>query len=223
MTVHYPSEGFVFLVTYGRSGSTLLQTVLQSIDGYFIRGENNNVLLPIYRAYKRIHTARYKHGLKEKEPIRPWYGSDEFSPATFGEKLTGLFLEEVIRAPRGQRVVGFKEIRFHEADEDFEGLLDFMNRFMAPAKFIFNKRNWEDVAKSAWWATMDPDKVRNIVETCDGLYRAYQDAHPDQCITLQYEDYKGRPEALRPLFDFLGEDFDLDKLEAVLGRHLPHS
>lgn len=223
MTVHYPSEGYVFLVTYGRSGSTLLQTVLQSIDGYFFRGENNNVILPMFRAFKRIHSARFKHGLKEKHPSLPWYGADEFDPASFGQKLADLFIEEVIRAPRGKRVVGFKEIRFHEAEEEFEELLDFMARFFAPAKFIFNTRNWEDVAKSAWWASMDTGKVRGIVENCDAIYKAYQEAHPTQCITLKYEEYKGQPENLRGLFDFLGENFDLDRMQAILGHHLPHS
>src|SRR5688572_1085508 len=33
--------GHLFIVTYGRSGSTLLQGVLNSIPGYLIRGEND--------------------------------------------------------------------------------------------------------------------------------------------------------------------------------------
>jgi hypothetical protein len=36
--------GYVFIVTYGRSGSTLLQGVLNSIPGYLVRGENRQAL-----------------------------------------------------------------------------------------------------------------------------------------------------------------------------------
>lgn len=37
--------GSILVITYGRSGSTLLQGILNSIDGILIRGENHNFLL----------------------------------------------------------------------------------------------------------------------------------------------------------------------------------
>ena len=53
-----PKDGFVFVVTYGRSGSTLLQTVLQSIDGYFIRGENTGKFPPMVPGLGRMSLNR---------------------------------------------------------------------------------------------------------------------------------------------------------------------
>lgn len=223
MNFWQPKDGYVFVVTYGRSGSTLLQTVLQSIDGYFIRGENNHALLPLFRSYKRVHQARYVHGAKEIGETGPWYGADEISPTHFGEALTNAFVQEVLRPPRDARVVGFKEIRFHEANkQEFIDYLDFMARYFAPAKFIFNMRKWEDVSKSGWWKTMNPEKVKADIERCDSWYKNYAEAHPERSFLLQYEDYAGKPEQLEGLFEFLGEPFDLEKLKAVTERRLPH-
>ena len=36
--------GYVFVMTYGRSGSTLLMGLLNTIPGYLIRGENDDAL-----------------------------------------------------------------------------------------------------------------------------------------------------------------------------------
>lgn len=45
--------GYLFVVTYGRSGSTLVQGLLNSIPGYLIRGENRGVLYRLYQYHSR--------------------------------------------------------------------------------------------------------------------------------------------------------------------------
>ncbi len=218
-----PSKGFVFVVTYGRSGSTLLQTVLQSIEGYHIRGENNNALLSLFRAFKRIRSAKEEHGYKEISAHGPWYGADMFEPDRFAAKLLQAFLEEVLQPPKDARVVGFKEIRFNESGpNEFIDLLDFMAHHFSPTKFIFNMRRWEDVSQSGWWKDCDPEKVRQEVEKNDRQFQAYAEDHPDTCYLMRYEDYSGKPEAFGGLFEFLDEPFDLDRLSLVTGRRLKH-
>ena len=44
----------VLIVTYGRSGSTLLQGILNSIEGCLIRGENDNFCFALYQAHQSI-------------------------------------------------------------------------------------------------------------------------------------------------------------------------
>ncbi|NVK40229.1 MAG: sulfotransferase [Oceanospirillaceae bacterium] len=223
MTNRQPKDGYVFVVTYGRSGSTLLQTVLQSIDGYFIRGENNNAILPLFRTYKRIRSALEEHGYKEIGEHGPWFGADKFNPDRYARKLLDVFVEEVIQPPEDARVIGFKEIRFNETGpKEFFDLLNFMADHFKPAKFIFNMRRWEGVSKSGWWKDYEPDKVRREVEKNDRQFMAYAEEYPERSILLRYEDYSGKPENLRDLFDFLGEPFDLDKLKAISERRLKH-
>src|SRR3954464_1127587 len=43
--------GFVFVVTYGRSGSTLVQGLLNALPGTLVRGENNFYILPLFQAW----------------------------------------------------------------------------------------------------------------------------------------------------------------------------
>jgi len=214
----------VFIVTYGRSGSTLLQKVLQSIDGYFIRGENNHTLYPLFLAWRRAHEARFQFGKNNHEETNPWYGADAIQPGAFGAKLCQAFLEEVIRPPEGARVVGFKEIRFHEAGEAlFEPYLDFIYENFENSKFIFNMRRWENVSKSSWWATMKPERVQAIVEECDTLYTAYAARYPERCHMMHYEDHAGNADAYTGMFEFLGEPFDRTKVASLIEKRLDHA
>ncbi|MCK0067975.1 sulfotransferase [Kordiimonas laminariae] len=215
---------FVCIVTYGRSGSTVLQTVLQTIPGYHIRGENMNVLYSLYRAANAAHSTRYDHGNKDHGMEEPWYGADKVVPERFSKKLIDIFVEEIIQPPSDARVIGFKEIRFHEAGpEQFEDYLNFIHENLAPCKFVFNVRNWQDVSKSGWWASMDQELVRGIVESCDSMYAAYQQKYPERTLQLSYDETKNNPAAFQPLFDFLGEPFDLEKVTEIVGRRLKHT
>ena len=44
----------VFVVTYGRSGSTVLQNMLNALPGHILRGENANLLAPLVRAWQDL-------------------------------------------------------------------------------------------------------------------------------------------------------------------------
>lgn len=215
---------FIFIVTYGRSGSTVLQSVLQSIPGYFVRGENMNVLFPLYKASLAAHTTRYQHGKKNHAPDDPWYGADEVVPEDFTARLRAAFVEEILRPPADTRVAGFKEIRFHEAGEEhFEPFLNFIHETFEGCKFVFNTRPWQEVSRSGWWASMDPARVEEIITTADGYYESYLSKYPERGIRMRHEITREDPEAFMPLFDFLGETYDAETVASVAGRRLGHT
>lgn len=216
-------EGYVFIVTYGRSGSTLVQTLLQSINGYFIRGENANSLLPLFQSVSRIAAARVAHGYREIEQQGPWYGINRVDPERYAKKLIDVFVNEILQPPEDARVIGFKEIRVHEANGgEFERYLDFMASHFAPVKFIFNQRGWEDVANSGWWKNCDSDMVKDMVEEADGLYEDYAAKHPERCFVAKYEDYLDNPDYWRAMFEFLGEVYDPATVKKLCDRQLKH-
>lgn len=216
-------QGHVFIVTYGRSGSTLLQSVLQSIDGYLIRGENNNALLSLFRSSKRIANAKIEHGYREIESFGPWYGIDQADDKTYACKLVAAFVDEVLRPTADTRVLGFKEIRFHEAQgAEFEGYLNFIAEHFPSTKFIFNHRNWQDVARSGWWKDCDPKMVEDLVTGADQQFEAYAAQYPERCFSTRYEQFQNNPGAFAPLFEFLGEPFDLEAVTAKSEKTLRH-
>ena len=44
----------VFVITYGRSGSTLLQNMFNALPGYVLRGENNNILSSLVQSWEAL-------------------------------------------------------------------------------------------------------------------------------------------------------------------------
>ena len=216
-------EKFIVVVTYGRSGSTLLQTILQTIPGAMIRGENNNALYPLFRSWKRAWNTRYNKGQEPAPVTGPWYGADEIVPRRFGEKLADVFVDEILQPRHDTRLLGFKEIRFHDVEDgDFDEFLDFIRDFFPPCYLIFNTRRASDVARSSWWKDVDTNQVLQMVEELDALYAAYATSHSDDTMLLRYDDYVRNPEVLRPLFELLGEEFDRAAVDLAMSRELRH-
>ncbi|MDM4723512.1 hypothetical protein QTQ03_29485 [Micromonospora sp. WMMA1363] len=91
---------FVFIVTYARSGSTLLAGILNSLPGYRICGENYNALYRLYQADTAIAKAcdRYS-GDGYLVPQNAWYGVPRIRPHRFRAELVDNFVSnEVISA-----------------------------------------------------------------------------------------------------------------------------
>ncbi|HEY9292796.1 MAG TPA: hypothetical protein VIP98_16060, partial [Microlunatus sp.] len=75
------SLGYLFVVTYGRSGSTLLQGILNSIPGYLVRGENRSVLRHLYKYQQGLDRDRSLL-YRPEQPLpttHAWFGMDLFS------------------------------------------------------------------------------------------------------------------------------------------------
>jgi len=215
-------KGTIFIVTYGRSGSTLLQSLLQSIPGSHIVGENFNVLDGLFQAAQRARKTRQKWGRKAHPKDHPWHNADRVRPARFERGLVALFTQEVLVPPKDVRWFGFKEIRFVTAGQDFDAFLRFYKRNFHNAFFVFNSRNAEDVAKSAWWKDKPLDQVLNMVRTMDERFATFAAANPDCTQHVRYEDTLRDPASLQPLFDKLGEPLDMDLVQEIMARRLTH-
>jgi len=213
---------FVFIVTYGRSGSTLVQNILNSIDGYLIRGENNNVLFDLYKSYQKVVFAKQRFGQEFLEKESPWYGADLLGPEKYGRKMIHLFVNEILNPTDDYKVLGFKEIRYFEHPKEFDNFLNFMRHFFYPAAFIFNKRDPNEVKNSGWWKQQEPDKVVKLISEYDLMMDNYAKKFPDNTYIVKYNEYTKNPESLRGLYEFLGEKFDLNKIKKVLSKKLTH-
>lgn len=225
--LHQPPGGYVFVVTWGRSGSTLLQNLLNAIPGYCIRGENNNVLAEMARTWAAVETSDPMRGMRKlgrtTTAEHPWYGAEAISPDHLGQVLADVFARDVLQLPPGTRVAGFKEIRYHLPRPDPMLTIRFMARFFPQARFVVNTRSHEATMKSGWWATMNPDQVRSQLQLAEGVFDRIAAEFPKRTLRLHYDDYASQPEALHPLYDFLGEPFDADQIAAIMDNRLTHS
>ncbi len=222
----HPPDGYLFLVTYGRSGSTLVQHLLNRIDGVTLRGENNNALWHIFNAWHALDSAAPIRDLRARGgttgPAQPWFGAEAIDADALGHAMVHAFVTTVLRPPPGTRVAGFKEIRMHADPSLFAPYLDFIRRFFPGSRFVFNTRDHAAVARSAWWAICDPAYVRATLAEAEALFAAYARANPDCCAALHYDDYMRDPAALQPLFDLLGQRPPDNVIAEVLAQQLDH-
>lgn len=210
---------FVFIVTFGRSGSTLLQGILNSIPGYCMRGENEATLLHLFIAADKI-AATSKKGREKTDPTDPLFGADLLEPAAFGQRLADIFLSSCLQPPEGTRCIGFKEVRHtprYIPDRFFPSYLDFIQAVFPGAGLIFNIRNVNETLNSGWWAAGEREGSRVELDATIDRFTSYA-ATRSNCFVFSYDLLRENSDYCRDLFDFLGEPFDQNRLEEVLSR-----
>lgn len=166
---------YVFIITYGRSGSTLLMNLINSCEGCCIKGENNGALYSIYECYNKIIDAQCNHGKNSDRPTSPWRGITDVDAQGFGRKLANSFVDEVINPGRNDFLCGFKEIRFSCRDvPDLQGYVRFLYEFFPGTQIIFNHRRLENVAASKWWAKV-PDAA-SMLKAMDERFNDFEES-----------------------------------------------
>jgi Sulfotransferase family len=212
---------YVFVVTYGRSGSTLLMSLLNAIPGYRICGENYNALYRLYQADAAVGAARERFcGTSELAPQSSWYGMPRVRPHRFRAELVDSFVNHVLRPEPGDRVLGFKEIRYTPGHvPDLAEYLRFLHDCFPYTKVVFNHRDPAAVARSAWWARY-PNAEETVREADERLRSVPADhRHFHFC----YDEIDDSLANIAELFRFLGEEFDEMSVRAVLGKaHSPY-
>jgi hypothetical protein len=209
---------YVFVVTYGRSGSTLLAGILSSAPGVMIRGENGGVLQDLFRYHQTM--THHRDRLARADPLpahHPWWGIDEYRDESAYRDFRALLLDTVLHPAPDTRVVGFKEITW--LPEQLPELLDFTGHVFPGARFILNTRNLADVAQSKWWAR-NPDAMTELT-AMEQRYVDALDALGDAAYRVHYDDYVADPTVLRGLFTWLGLEFDESRVREVMA--VPHS
>ena len=207
----------VFVMTYGRSGSTLLMGVLNSIPGYLIRGENRHAMRHLYDFHRCGLAERDRvDPRRASQPTHPWFGIESFDEQASLRHIRGLAEATLLRPEPDTRVTGYKEIRWY--DEDLPDYLAFLRQVFPGARFVLNTRHLPDVAASNFWTHKD-DPLGRLEVIEDRMLRAAAGLG-DAVHRVHYDDYVADPTALRSLFDWLGEPWDEERVRAILAvRH----
>ena len=223
----HPEGGYVFIVTYGRSGSTLIQTLLNAIPGYLIRGENNAALVGLFQSWRALDQspdiARMHREKLVSRPDHPWYGAEQIDAAAYRAALCKSFAAQILRPGPDVRVCGFKEIRTIADPARFADFLGFLQAGFPKTRLVFNTRRAEHVCRSSWWRRHDPQDVAAMVAAADAVFRDHLRAHPDRSVLLRYEDYTADHTALEPLFGLLGARPPDSTLARVMATRLTHA
>ena len=182
---------YVFVVTYGRSGSTLVQGLLNTLPRTLVRGENGFYVLPLFRARASVQAFRKIH-LKHnpKASHSAFYGLDAITPRSFVEStrelVTGHLLGSV--PPREVDVLGFKEVLWHRVRPgETEAFFDFLDRTFPGCLYVLNERDQEAVVGSGFWQSHDRDEVLAAIRRVEEIQAELRRTRPDRVLDLRYE------------------------------------
>ncbi|MEP6967063.1 MAG: sulfotransferase [Pseudomonadota bacterium] len=215
----------LFVVTYGRSGSTLLQGLLNAIPGYRIYGENGGFLTKLHGAYEALVDANRHLAKPANDNHRhPWFGSSRYDRPTLNTQFHA-FADGILFCPTAApdvRVFGFKEIRYHDlGNEKLAAFLDFLRQIYPNSVIIFNTRRVEDVLRSGWWRQNYwhglPKQFSDFAEFAG----KYVEENTDHALHVRYDALvdPDRREVHR-LLAFLGESLSDNKVNFVFrGSH----
>ncbi|CAN5272167.1 hypothetical protein BH09ACT12_BH09ACT12_22280 [soil metagenome] len=210
---------YLFVMTYGRSGSTLVSGLLNALDGYVIRGENGHALHHLFGYHRDLAALKSRQPAKVyRTPTHPYFGIGD---VPLGRSLAGirrLALETVLRPQADTRVVGFKEIRWYQ--DDMEEYVAWLRQVFPGARFLVNTRAQASVLASGWWAKGDPEhNAAHLAET-ERRILAVATELGEAAYHVHYDDYVADPTVLEALYSWLGEPWDEASVRATMAvRH----
>lgn len=219
----YPKlRGTVFIVTYGRSGSTVLQAILNTIPGCHVAGESFDTLGALFDAGARARRAHMTWGGEARGPDHPWHGAGNIDEVGLERDLAFAFVTRLVQPPLDAQWVGAKEIRYPQRADRLADMVEMILRAFPNPVILFNSRAADDVVRSKWWAAKPEAEVRALIAQMDGLFAEITAAHPDKCLHIQHDATIADPECLRPVFAALGAEFDVAAIRRVLSNRLTH-
>ena len=222
-------EGLEFLtvVTYGRTGSTVLQSALNSLPGVLVRGENYGALRGLRDYVQSVAGTADRH--HAGRPDHPWYGSARLEPATVVASLREHVVSTLLRPRRDTRIVGFKEIRYEPGHfPDYDVLLDyllFLNTLLPGMRYLVNVRDAQEAGRSGWWpgnanATDVLTTARQWLE--DATADLTRILGPRRAVCIAYEEWNARPEVVIDAFAALGLPANDAGVRSAVGARLAH-
>jgi Sulfotransferase family len=207
----------VIVITYGRTGSTLLVGLLNTAEKTLIRGENGNFFFHLFKAYDTLIQTRRRGGTT---PNHPFFGIKEADVDGFldlcRQSVTKVLAPGGSRWRAGPSTIGFKEIRYLNMPEsDLSEYLDFLNMIFPDPLFVFLTRDHEQVLSSGFYQRKkNKDKIAEQLKECDQIFEKVA-ANKKNSFEITYRDLADG-DRLRALFAAAGLTYDPEKIRAVL-------
>jgi hypothetical protein len=226
---------FVFVVTYGRSGSTLTQGMLNTLPRTLVRGENNLYLLPLYRAYAGLDTFRSQFGGRgAAKASSAFYGLREVDLDDFATAVHDLVQRQLLGDVPVADVdrLGFKEVLWHRIrPKEWPGFFDFVDRAFGDPLYVLNRRDVAMTTTSGFWRKK-PEAAARQITRIRRLQEFLRETRPQRAFDTRFEaitstDHNVAADQLRRLAEFVTGSCDDELLAALFATrkkgHGPHS
>lgn len=221
----------IFILGAGRSGTTLIQRVLNSYDDIMIWGEHGGFLKDAAASFftlledpgsRKFHFAEVTNELQptlesllQKKDPNVWQAWTNWFKESDVHAIFRQHFESFFRHPAmaDNFTWGFKEIRYGTQDR----VIEFLSRLYPDAVFVFISRNGYDTVASQLKTFWDAGRLRRAL-ALRNVYRtgkkwSEQNRHllewhssgKLRSFWVRYEDLTASLEALNPLLSSLGK------------------
>jgi hypothetical protein len=163
---HPCQDRFLFILATGRSASTTLQYMFNSLPGIRMSGENNNELGVIRQMVENLYTSKLANGVPmyvSAEGGKSAWGHNHVPAGTFScvcQAMVHAMNPPLLTADESRLkqpddandIVGFKTIRFLNGVTDENALVDFVQHNFPCSRVIVNIRSdFAEQAESAFY------------------------------------------------------------------------
>jgi hypothetical protein len=219
---------YVFVVTYGRSGSTLVQGMLNTMPRTLVRGENGLYVQHLFRAWQATDEIRQKRkGASARKPTNAFFGINSLTRPRFVRSAQRLVTSGLLGKEDAKDYdrLGFKEVDWHQiAPAETEPFFAWLEEVCPGASYVLNTRDVEQVLGSGFWQRQDADEAMAAINRVIEIQDFLRETRPDRVHETRYEvitgdDRAASDAALRDLAQFvLGgcDDALLDTLRGTL-------
>jgi hypothetical protein len=214
-------DKIVLLCCVGRSGSTSLQRIMNTIPNSNICGENHAAVLDLLRFYKNIKKTTFDKVIGGKNPVgydflieqkvKPaWYNSYNYDEIV---NMIKFLIMRMFKYKKETTLWGFKEIRYE--GDNINLIEEFKELFPQTKVVVLIRENIAKQAKSSWFKD-DPNSINFIKEQNKNLFEFYK-KHKDYAFFLTFEKMFNKAH-IQDLFNFIecSEHFDENKIIEVL-------
>ena len=218
-------DKIVLICATGRSGSTTMQRIVNTIPNSNICGENFGALNSLMEFYRRIknstinnipghyHPASYESIISQN--IKPsWYNSYNYQQMINLIKMT---IINMFKNKEETNLWGFKEIRYDSGNINY--IKDFKELFPQTKVIIQIRENIEAQSKSGWFKK-DKNAITFLNKTSKELID-FAFKNKEWCYLTSFERMFDKNN-LRNMFVFIecGEKYNKKEIDEILQNNL---
>lgn len=214
----------VLLCCTGRSGSTSLLRIVNTIPNSNICGENYGAINSLMLYYKKLKQTTFIQVPGKKKPIayetliknsiKPaWYNS--YKLEELQNHLRSLIIS-MFKKTEQTNIWGFKEIRYD--NNNIELIRDFIELFPQTKVIIQIRQDTNKQSQSSWFKK-DPNS-KKYLDLQNSKLKEFYEKNKDYCYLTTFEKMFDLNQ-IKNIFEFLEckDDFNEEKIKEVLSNN----
>jgi len=218
-------DKIVLICATGRSGSTTMQRIINTIPNSNICGENFGAINSLLEFYKRIkkstlinipgRTTPFTYNYITSKQIKPsWYNSYNINEVI--QSIRDIIIK-MFKLNENTNLWGFKEIRYD--NNNIQYIKDFKELFPQTKVIIQIRENISDQCKSGWFKN-DKSASQFLARTNKELYDFYLE-NTQYCYITSFEKMFDKQNIMN-IFTFIQcrEHYNEEKVSEVLNNNI---